>query len=170
MLTSVITKMICDTFEGIRDIPLSDPTKAMEFSFSLNPDYDKEDGYRKLIVRLYTRGGSNYVSVLAKLAWEVIDKKYLGCGESFGDFTHDYVKGETPWKLYSEHDTGWRDSIDSIVYGFNDRISYLDAIGNWYTIKSLTPDEVDYFGTFSYRLRNNMIAPINKLEDLEFKF
>jgi hypothetical protein len=157
----------------------SHPTLAMQVSFSLSPDYNREDGYRHLTILIYG-GGSNYISVYAKLDWNVTpDNSGLGIewDEASADASEnpEYTKGETSWVLLCHHDSCWRDSVNRLLWDYRERISSIDSLFNgqtgWY--KSLPISEE--FAQELNKIRRNTPGyggegeRVN-LSDLEFQF
>jgi hypothetical protein len=179
IVANIITSQFSHQFGRDRDGIVkynSDPFNAMQVKFSLSPDYDREDGYRDLTILIFG-GGSNYISVFAKLDWNVIALDDL-TDEEDPDVKpgRDYVKGETPWVLQCHHDSCWRDSINSLLWEYRDRVSTIDSLFNgatgWYKTvpvdESMT-NELDAIRRNTPGYGNNNGERVT-LAGLEFKF
>ena len=116
---------------------------AMEVSFGLKIDYDKEDGYRHLMIRLF---GTGYVTVLSNETWIVTPTDE---NESFMDLKNPkYDEGETGWKFHGSHDSCWRDMIHKIIYENADRL-----VSIWYKTIALTDEELDIYRELELQTR-----------------
>lgn len=136
MWENIIADIICDTFErhvGRNQCNKPEP-KAMLIDFRVHVDHSKEDGYRHAQLIIY--GHTNYVQVWKKETWDVIPIEDLEDEDDGGPKPgKDYVKGETEWKLMSEHDSCWRsDGVQRFLWDIRDKVSILSRIGQWYEI------------------------------------
>lgn len=144
-LLNIIDSIICDTYNReFKYHKITQSDHAMEVSFSLEIDYDKEDGFRHLILRLF---GTGYVTVLCNETWNVAprDKMHLE--------NPPYDKGETGWKFLGCHDSCWRDSVRRLLQKYSKfptkdnsySINNIDSICGWYKRITLTKKEIiDY--------------------------
>jgi len=133
----IIKSIICDTYD--REFKRIDKPKhdaAMEISFSLKINFDKEDGYRHLNIRLF---GTGYVTVLSNETWVVApaDKMHLE--------NPPYDTGETGWKFLGCHDSCWRDSVDRVLKEYSDKLADIAAFNGWYRKIKLTEDELRFY-------------------------
>lgn len=136
---NIINSIVCDTYDHeFKRCEKSRSNVAMEISFSLHIDYDKEDGYRHLLIRLF---GTGYVTVLCNETWVVApaDKMHLN--------NPPYDKGETGWKFLGCHDSCWRDSVDRLLKEYSDRLTNIDSIYRWYQRIQLTEEELHSYRT-----------------------
>jgi hypothetical protein len=156
MLTNIIASIISTQYE--REFR-HNKELGMVVKFSLSPDYEVEDGYRNLSILIYDFG-FNYVGVYAKLDWTVIRKEWLYD-------THEYIRNDTDWILMGYHDSGWRDSINSLLYIHRERIVTIDWLfDGWYKNMKITP-------TLTESLRSKIRqrdGGERTLAELEFKF
>ena len=162
MPESIISSVICSEFDKVvgrwqskkmdhRKGKLVDPEKpmqAMEVKFSLNRDYDTEEGYRHLTIRLF--GYANYVMVLLNEDWNVLPKEDLEWDENAEESfikkgSKGYTEGNTGWVYGSYHDSCWRDAVDEILRVYSDTINSLDWLfckgGAWYNLVEITEEE-----------------------------
>jgi hypothetical protein len=172
MLTTIISRMICEEFEqnpAFKSVYRTSPTNAMKVTFSLNRDFNVEDGYRDLDILIFG-GGSNYIKVYARLRWNVVANEGVDVtGNTLLD-GYGYVEGATPWRLYSDHDSGWRtDGVEGIIWTFRDRLSAIGTgFSRWYTVESLSPEEVKWF--MNGRARREHDGFSKEIQEDEFKF
>jgi len=175
---NIVKNIICSQFDKTlgRD---SDPQlfssrdKAMQITFSLSADYDKEDGFRHLKILIFG-GGSNYISVYGMTDWNVIENDAL----TDEDDPHvkdgrDYIEGATPWVLYGCHDSCWRDAVGRLLREFRERISTIDYLFNgatgWYTVVPITETAGKVLGKINSAWYDSHTKR-QKLSDLEFHF
>jgi hypothetical protein len=52
----------------------------------------------------------------------------------------DYQKGASPWKLIGDHDSCWRDSVESFLRDREPTILGFDSVGSWNEVVTLTDD------------------------------
>jgi len=106
----------------------------MLIEFDLKPDWDVEEGYRHLKIFIFG-GGSNYISVVAKLDWTVIRNEWINGDDGLVE-GKDYIQGETDWLYFSYHDSCWRsDGVEKLLWKFRDRILGLRTdFTNWYQV------------------------------------
>lgn len=132
MLSLILSNIICDTFERQVGRNLFAPPVAMDVKFDLCCDYENEDGYRWLHLRIYAPG--NYVTVLVKESWRVFKN----------DDPDTEIEGESGWKLKSYHDSCWReDGVHRTLRDYQDRLATVNTIfGAWYKKVSLSSEEV----------------------------
>jgi hypothetical protein len=119
---------------------------GMKISFQINLDYEKESGYRFLELFIYS--DYNYVAVLQRERYTVIDQKYLEYtedGDCFVKKGHDYNEGYTDWKVLSYHDSCWSDAIETVIKEYKARILLIDSrnFKDWYTKEEPTKDILD---------------------------
>ena len=182
MYEHIVRSIICSQFETNfgREAGLethSSRTRAMQVKFSISPDYAHEDGYRNLTILIFG-GGSNYIGVYAKVDWNVTANNSgldIEWNEAEADASRnpEYVKGVTPWVCYGYHDSCWRDSVESILREFHDRISTIDSLFNgqtgWYKSLELSKEQIAEAKAIR-KARYESNAVWQKLTDLEFKF
>ena len=142
-LLNIIDSIVCDTYD--REFKRCENTQrnhAMEISFNLLPDYDKEDGYRHLIIRLF---GTGYVTVLCNETWNVAPADQMELENP------SYDKGETGWQFLGCHDSCWRDSVHRLLQKYsefptNDNSSYklsgIQSLCGWHKRITLTEKEL----------------------------
>lgn len=132
--SNVLETIIVDTFENRVGRMHND--RAMLVNFRLNIDYEKEEGYRYLDVLIYAP--TNYVKVYTRERWTVIavdDMETDEMGEFVPKEGKEYSEGESEWKRWSDHDSGWRsDGIGRILSQYHDRISMVDSFPQWYRV------------------------------------
>lgn len=146
MFESIVNSIICSEFQQrfcrggeIAQGNMSSPDKAMLVKFSLSPSYAIEDGYRNLHILIFG-GGSNYISVFAKVDWAVIRNEWSD-GNDYLKAGREYIQGETPWVFYGCHDSCWRDSVRTIIGEFHKRINSIDWVfGGWYKTITITEE------------------------------
>lgn len=134
---NIIESIICDTFakEFVRnENPLY--KRSMEISFNLTVDYDKEDGYRHLIIRLF---GTGYITVLANETWIVTPNDDLHLKDP------KYDEDQTGWIFVGCHDSCWRDFVHKILYEYSDRLMNINTTATWYKSIELTEEELDNY-------------------------
>ncbi len=178
MLTNVLESIICSEFrkefQSIemqkKDGHLSDPNFGMLVRFKLDPDYEREEGYRNLSLLIFG-AGSNYITVMAKLDWTVIPLEGLEDEDGLKP-GYDYTKGETPWVHFSNHDSCWTsDGVHNLLFMFRNRINCLDSrYDRWYEKLPLTSEQVKEFRKITDDTRNGKAIHSRKIETLEFKF
>lgn len=163
----IVSNIIQDTFVNNVGIWQNKNQKqyGMLVSFSLNLDWDKEEGYRHLDVLIYAP--MNYVAVMVKERWTVIPNNEI---DDSGDGLKpgcDYREGETPWKLASYHDSCWRsDGIDNVIWTNREKINTLSGdIGHWYKKIEMTPELIDTFENLvkkSHSFDNSVYYKVNE--------
>ena len=102
---------------------------AMDLKFSLYSNYerDQSDCYRHLAIRLFAEG--NYVTVMLR-------EDAVRAPE--GDV-------DTGWLLVADHDSCWRDGLQSVLRKYERSISYIDSMfqsDGWYSKHAMTDDEI----------------------------
>jgi len=145
-LTHIIENIICKTYDTeFKDNFILHGNSAMELSFNLKIDYDKEEGYRYLVIRLF---GTGYVSVLSNETWIVAkdDEMHL---ENL-----KYDKGQSGWKFWGSHDSCWRDFVGKILDEYGDRLMNIKTILNWYKIIKLTEKELRIYRELEIQSKN----------------
>lgn len=139
--TNIIESIITTTYDTeFKNNFISKKNSAMELSFGLKIDYDKEDGYRHLIIRLF---GTGYVTVLSNETWIIAKANDMHVIKPDGELeTPKYDEGQTGWKFWGSHDSCWRDFIHKILYEYADKLSSISTIKNWYKTIDLTDEEL----------------------------
>lgn len=118
----------CGKFQMRKEAP-----KAFRMAFSL-PNETGEEGYRHLEVILFAP--LNYVQVWIRETWDVIsedDLEYDEDGDSRIKKGKDYTKGADPWKLVSDHDSGWRSGVESTLREYDHKLLTFSGPG-WYQL------------------------------------
>lgn len=138
----IVSYIICTTFEKVikRWQTKNKIQQALQVTFNLRCDYDKEEGYRHLDLLIY--GRMNYVGVYARERWDVIsiddldgeDQIKLGC---------DYTKGSTDWQIESYHDSCWTSGVENILMQNKHKILTLGCVDNWYEIVNLSEEMIE---------------------------
>ena len=145
MMEYIVTRMICTTFE--RDVgrwqSKNEKQTAMQVSFSLRNDYDKEEGYRYIDVLIF--GPMNYVGVLVRERWNIIPLTDLDAEKECLKPGYDYREGDTGWISVGYHDSCWREGVKEVIWENRDRINGLDSMANWYTKVEMTPALISEF-------------------------
>jgi hypothetical protein len=149
MITDVLQWIIYKEFEkniGRNQVPIfsaktSPEFWAMDLSFSLYPFVEKqESGYRHMHMRIY--GPMNYVAVLVREAWNVINEGDIDYDKDCLKPGKDYLKGSTGWMLASYHDSCWlTDGVHQILHAYGNRISSIYSFDHWYKKVSLTEED-----------------------------
>lgn len=110
--------------------------KAFLFSFKTSLDYAKEDGYRYIDVVIY--GEMNYVGVWIRKRWNVValdDLNYGPDGEADGlKPGKKYEEGSGPWVQVANHDSCWREGVDTALRGFDIITFSTDVNGDWWKL------------------------------------
>lgn len=156
LLLHVFNTVICRSFEELcgkwQVNKKVEERKAFLITFSLHlVDHDKEEGYRNLDILIY--GPMNYVGVWVREHWDVIPTEDLvyneADDESFVKPGKDYVKGSSPWKRVTYHDSCWRDGVESTLREYAPRIGTIGKpCSKWYELVNpfetlgLTPDNL----------------------------
>jgi hypothetical protein len=178
MRTNVLSSIICSEFrkefqspERLKDGFLSEPNKAMQIRFKMNPDFDVEEGYRNLSILIFG-AGSNYITVMAKMDWTVIQNEDINDDGEGLKKGKEYTKGETPWVPFSCHDSCWTsDGVESIIQRFRNRINCMDSrFDRWYETLTLTPEQIEDFNQITRDTLEGKLTHSCKFETLEFKF
>lgn len=109
---------LVDVSDPFKLEPGQNSTQAMLVRFSARIDYDKEHGYRQKEMMIY--GPSNYVQVWERDCWDVIPLEDMEEDPDDSDEMvprkgKDYVKGQTEWKLLSDHDSCWREGVQQFL-------------------------------------------------------
>lgn len=143
MLTNIVSAMICGVVDELRrregpfkEVPRdisfgSYDEYALEFHFSLNLDYAKEEGYRNLMIIVWPR--TNYVAVFTQESWTLWEpKEDVGVSEL---------------KRWSYHDSCWRsDGIDRIIFEYREKINCVSgrntSTARFYSLVKLTPNQI----------------------------
>ena len=103
MYTFAISQIIQDTYESVRT-----NDRGFLITFSVNPDYDVEDGYRYRDLIVFAPKGMRYVFVMYRDRWNVCPN---------GSDTYD--KGQSEWRKLSYHDSCWRhDGVQDFINFF----------------------------------------------------
>lgn len=132
--THIIESIITTTYDTeFKNSFILKKNSAMEVSFNLTVDYDKEDGYRHLFIRLF---GTGYVTVLSNETWIVANANDMHLENP------KYDEGQTGWKFQGCHDSCWRDSVHKLLREYSDRLTNINTIVNWYKTIELTADEL----------------------------
>lgn len=134
---NIIDSIICETYNNefkYSKNPRQDV--AMEVAFNLTVDYDKEDGYRHLFIRLF---GTGYVTVLSNETWIVANANDMHLENP------NYDEDQTGWKFLVCHDSCWRDSVHRLLQEYADRLMNINASKNWYKTINLTNEELDFY-------------------------
>lgn len=142
-LLNIIDSIVCDTYDHeFKRCENPQSNQAMEVSFRLQVDYDKEDGYRNLILRLF---GTGYVTVLCNETWNVAPADQMELENP------SYDKGETGWKFLGCHDSCWRDDVSRFLkthttfptkHNSPYNLIGIDSICHWYQRITLTEEEI----------------------------
>ena len=148
MITDVLQWIIYREFEknvGRNQEPMfsaktSPEFWAMDLTFSLYPFIEKQEyGYRHMHMCIY--GPMNYVAVLVREDWDVINKNDIDDETDCIKPGKDYLKGSTGLMLASYHDSCWlTDGVHQILRAYEDRISSIDSFDHWYKKVSLTEE------------------------------
>jgi hypothetical protein len=178
MLT-IVSSIICSEFRKEFQSPerqknegfLSEPNKAMMVRFKLTPDFEVEEGYRNLSILIFG-AGRNYITVMAKLDWTVIQNEDINDDGEGLKKGKEYTEGETPWVHFSCHDSCWTsDGVESIIQMFRNRINCMDSrFDRWYETMTLTPEQIKDFNQITRDTREGKLTHSRKFETLEFKF
>ena len=177
MLHGILSTIICSEYEkSFKNLnwertQSEKPIQGMELEFSLNINYDVEDGYRRLKMLIFNQ--YNYVSVFAKQEWEVIPSEGLEEDEILSGY--DDTVGSTPWVHFSAHDSCWRsDGVSRILHLFHKDILGLSGISDWYSdwYKSvvLTDEEVKVFNKITDDTRKGLLTHSSQFTSLAFTF
>jgi len=169
MFENIVQSIICSEFQqrftrnGEYSQGSSSSTdKAMHVKFSLSTSYAIEEGYRNLHILIFG-GGSNYISVFAKLDWNVTPI-------SDEENEPEYTQGQTPWVFYGCHDSCWRDAVHIIIWEFRERISSIDWVfGGWYKITPMEDKYLEDSRNAHYKKRRRQ-SSWQKVSELEFHF
>lgn len=130
-LLSIISRMICETFEKEigKNQQKNEKQFAIDIHFSLSVDYDKEDGYRWLHLRIFAP--RNYVVVLKKESWKIIEN------EKTNENSED-------WKIIADHDSCWRDDgVRRIIREYSNKISHISQLSGWYQKTELSSEKIE---------------------------
>lgn len=148
---AMLAKMICEVFETVckgKWQTKNVESKAFVMRFTKRVDHDKEDGYRDFELMLFAP--ANYVQVWVRETWNVIPQEDLEYNEkeeeSFVKKGKDYVKGATPWQLIGNHDSCWRDSVESFLRAKKDDILCLAGPFDYWKMlpaEGLVPEVTD---------------------------
>ncbi len=103
--------------------------KAFKFSFSLNIDHEREEGYRDLDVLIY--GAFSYVQVYYRERANVILLDDLQRDAADDQLTPKVGKSYSTviesWKKIADHDSCWREGVQNIIKLFGERMQTLNA-------------------------------------------
>jgi hypothetical protein len=128
---SLLATMICALFDkecGKFQVRQEEP-KALKISFSVHPDYDKEEGYRQLDLVVY--GPMNYVEVWVRRRWAVIPLEDLEYDEETGESEikegRGYQTGASEWERICYHDSCWRTAISDLLFKNQEELSSFDG-------------------------------------------
>jgi hypothetical protein len=148
MITGILSSIICDEFDRnvgrgqdmIHDGKSSEHV-AMDLELGLYNYHDNgEDGYRHLHIRIY--GPCGYVAVLVKEDWSLIHESYLNdSGDGSLKKGKAYHEGDTGWMLAGYHDSCWREDVRTILNTYQDRLSIIKTLANWYKKTTLIEAE-----------------------------
>lgn len=148
-MLSMMTKMIVHAFETCcgkwqENKPLKQRT-AFKMTFAKQVP-EGEDGYRDYDLILYAP--MDYVQVWVRERWDVIPLDHLEYDEDGNGMVKpgcDYIKGEGPWILITNHDSCWRDGVREFLSKKNKEIKHLTGFGAWtlipaYEVPEWTPE------------------------------
>ena len=147
-MLNIVEAIICETFEknvGRWQVKHEKP-KAFEIRFRTKIDYDKEEGYRWLTMRIY--GPMNYIAVFTREEWNVIPQDELEYDEETTDSnikedSIGYREGKSEWKKEVYHDSCWRtDGVHRVLWENRDKIQGVDG-PEWYRIVELSKEELE---------------------------
>lgn len=172
MSHSIIAQIICTefrkAFQGKHGE--TERNKGMKVTFRLHPDFDREEGYRNLELLIFG-GGSNYISVFARMDWTVVPVEGLADEDGLKP-GFDYTRGSTPWVHFSHHDSCWTsDGVESVIRLIKDRISILDSrYERWYETVEISDEELESFRRITSDTRNGKATHAHNFGSLEFRF
>lgn len=134
---NIIDAIICETYNNeFKHSKTPRQDLAMEVAFNLTVDYEKEDGYRHLFIRLF---GTGYVTVLSNETWIVANANDMHLESP------KYDEGQTGWKFLGCHDSCWRDSVHRVLQEYADRLMNINTTSKWYKTINLTDEELDLY-------------------------
>ena len=131
MMHSLLATMICAIFEEKCGKWQSRQVRpqALQLSFSVHPDFDKEEGYRQLDLLVY--GPMNYVEVWVRRRWTVIPLEDMEWDEEACESVikpgQDYQTGATEWERICYHDSGWRTAIADLLFENREKLGTFDG-------------------------------------------
>lgn len=132
----MLAEVIITTFDlqvGKHQATKPVPT-AMQVSFRMYVEHEKEEGYRYLDLLIY--GPANYVGIYERTRWDVIPQEDLTYDEESDEYLikegKSYNKGTSPWALKGYHDSGWRDAIRRVLREHAPKMMGLDKRKDWY--------------------------------------
>ena len=164
-MENIVSNIICTTFDNEikRWQTKNEKQFAMQVSFSLSLDYDKEEGYRHLDIGyrhldILIYGPMNYVGVLVRERWTIIPVDEIADEDSLKEGCK-YRESDTGWLLASYHDSCWTsDGVQSTIFKNRHRINCLSTRFNeWYKKIEMTPELLERFNkiTSNDRVRDN---------------
>lgn len=138
MLTNIISTLLEHHVEQLRacagefsHLTREDlPNLALKFRFALI-NYEKEEGYRNLEILVWVP--SNYIGVFSKETWDLWSPKN--------------INGKSDLRIWSYHDSCWRDGLRRIIFENRERLNCLSAMGpnSVYQLVNLSEDDVRKF-------------------------
>lgn len=132
-------------------------SRVIVFEFTLNPNYDWEDGYRECQIAFYKP--NNYIQCYMRFTWEVCPL----------DERSPYVEGRTPWFLVADHDSCWNEAADTFIVDFKNLATIRCPWGEFFT--ETTIDVLEDNGIVKGKNYNDLIEEYNKSkESLKDKF
>jgi hypothetical protein len=144
MLTNILSKIICDTYEKeFRHKQEVGKYLAMKITFDMPIDYNTEEGYRWIELLLIWEG---YVGVFVREHWNIMPIKGIDYKNDCLKKGFDYIEGNTEWKILSCHDSCWRgDGVERFVFNNRDKFLGIKTFFKWYERIELTEEENNKF-------------------------
>lgn len=118
---NLVSTIIAQTF---MENPGKFHSKAFHVKFSLKINHDLVEGYRYFELALYAP--ANYVQVWVRNSWCVIpvaDMDYDDDGDGTPKPGKKYDEGTSDWAMMCDHDSGWRDTVQSLVFNLRDGVA-----------------------------------------------
>jgi hypothetical protein len=111
--------------------------QALLVRFSSRINYDTEEGYRHVDLVLYAP--YNYVQVWVRERWNVIPLEDLeddGNGDTYVKRGKNYQEGASDWRCIGDHDSCWREAVQSFLKDKSKEITGFEAIAvnDWYSV------------------------------------
>lgn len=143
MYSSMLATVIAQEFD--QRVGRGRPQRALNVEFRTRVDFDREEGYRHIDLRLWAPG--NYVAVLARRRWNVIAQQDLEWDDDREDTVirrgADYTEGASQWYLLSYHDSGWRGALQSFLVAHEREINRFGGVGGWSEVIELSDADVE---------------------------
>lgn len=142
MLSEVICTAFMSAVGKFQERKPEGERKALLVVFRSPIAFGKEEGYRNVELMIY--GPLNYVQVWVRDTWDVCPVEDMvedDEGELVPQRGKKYQKDAGPWKMIGDHDSCWRDSVDTLL---KDREADLDGFSSrgegWYNTISVPVD------------------------------